>query len=247
LQATFEAHYDAGSSSAYPATVVDVHFTGYVRDNFSGIFSFEGVPGNPPYCLDYARCMSFNKQYEKTCPLGDDRPVVHRVDTTLSFRYHYRTAGRYQLALLATDDCYDVIDDGAPLSIQQTVTVAHSSTRSNGFEQPVVSARNEPTVKDGRITVIPNVDDPDGYIRTVSMDWGNGAPPSVGQYPNSDEPAKCDDHHGTDWPQTQFLLVRETSPQMAAGDYRVKMTVTSSGCDGKDEQTVTKTWTVQVP
>jgi hypothetical protein len=247
LHATVAAHYDAGSSPDYPATVVDVHFTGYVRDNFSGIFSFEGVPGNPPYCLDYATCMAFGKRYQNVCPKGDEHPSVYKVDTVMSFRYHYRTAGTYRLALLATDDCYDVIDDGGNLRVQQTVIVTHSSTRSNGPERPVVSARNEPSVKDGRITVLPNVDDPDGYIRTVSMDWGDGGPPSVTQYPNSDEPAKCADHHGADWPQTQFLLVNETSPTMPPGDYLVKMTVTSSGCDGKDEQAVTKTWTVQVP
>jgi hypothetical protein len=97
------------------------------------------------------------------------------------------------------------------------------------------------------IDCFPAYDDEDGYVTSVAIEWGDGSPDSVWNYPLSD----CVESTTT-WPSTPFDEDATDDPwdarhlYPAKGIYRAYVTVTSSGCDGKDVQVGTASTRVTV-
>jgi hypothetical protein len=88
--------------------------------------------------------------------------------------------------------------------------------------------------------VTSDVTDPDGYVRRVVIDWGDGTPPTT-----LTNDAACDDGDGRHYPvlgpfQAGYPVSAEHVFQRL-GDVRVTLTYVSTGCDGTDEQTATET------
>ena len=111
------------------------------------------------------------------------------------------------------------------------VRVTDGPKVSNGPQPPAKPDLIEQYPRDGGSFVTANVNDPDGYVRKLIYDWGDGtAPVDVGLV--ADRP--CQDSP-TQWPSSQaFTGIGHHYAK--DGTYRVTVTVVSTGCDGKDEQ-----------
>jgi hypothetical protein len=227
LTITVSTHDGAAEPADYPTTVVDVHITGTIHGGVVvGELQFDA--------FNNANTASFADASAAPCT---DR----KIDTTYSLPYQYREDGKYGV-VARIKDC------GATEFTEFTgdVSVAHASTHSNGPRQPVVNADNAATISGDSATLGVDASDDDGWISAISVDWGDGNSPSVSTFPNADNPQTCADNDGHSWPHA-ISNANLTSPSLAPGSYRVTATVTSTGCDGGDEQTTSQTVTVTIP
>lgn len=79
-----------------------------------------------------------------------------------------------------------------------------------------------------------SAEDPDGFVDSVEIDWGDGSP----RHLKSTSPKKCRAADNV-WPSASpsfGTLVPHDSP---AGTHVARVTARSSGCDGLDEQVKT--------
>lgn len=168
----------------------------------------------------------------------------------------YRYPGTYTVTVTFTPHCgtrrlSPVIGTGQ-------VTVLDGDAPSNGADTPFGDDRgvfcrkasNEygtPQPPPLHIDCVIQYEDYDGYVTSVVVRWGDGSPDSVWEFPLSE----CVDPEKT-WPRT---LPDEDDPDDASparhlypakGIYRAYVTVTSSGCDGKDVQVGTASTRVTV-
>jgi hypothetical protein len=162
-------------------------------------------------------------------------------------RHAYRFAGTWTVTVTFTPEC-----DGAavrPYIGTGTVTVGAGRALSNGPALPMA----RPDALECRphegatrtVACLPDYADEDGFLRSVVVDWGDGSRETVLAFPLSactdpkhHWPATVVDDEGPGWP---FLHRYAT-----AGEYRPTVTVTTTGCDGADAQTRTRTAPVTV-
>ncbi len=121
-----------------------------------------------------------------------------------------------------------------------TLEVAPGVTTAQGPFPPRVSAGS--TVQpEGRendhswLSLVANVEDEDGWVRRIIVDWGDGTPPTVvPQHPA----AQCRRHAVSGWPlpSVQTITTGSLVHQYAApGIYTVTVVGISTGCDGTSE------------
>jgi hypothetical protein len=73
-------------------------------------------------------------------------------------------------------------------------------------------------------------DDPDGYLRSITVTWVDGA---TGVYTNF---RGCENHDNV-WPSN--VLIIQWKQHIKPGDYTVKVTALSTDCSGGESQTIT--------
>jgi len=171
--------------------------------------------------------------------------------TTNVFRHAYRAPGTYTVTVTFDPECGGT---GEPIVGRGTVTVLPGRVLSNGPERlffyPNGADFYAPIPSDhGPLDVVatPTFEDLDGFPSRVVIAWGDGTRSVFG-----DLLGTCTET-ATAWPSTDFddeapppwWLAPHTYRQ--AGTYTVTVTVTTTGCDGRDPDTVTATGRTTVP
>lgn len=141
------------------------------------------------------------------------------------------------------------------LQMKIAVVVAPGTTSSQGQSPPqlelVLSTVDAP---EGEVALSGAAIDLDGWVRSVSVDWGDGSPAAAAS------PAAPCQSGENGWPVYGTTLMTTLPPgariggtvappthrYAAPGTYTVTVTAVSTGCDGADEQRVSRslTWTV---
>jgi hypothetical protein len=196
----------------------------------SGSWTFTAGDGSGAWGVD---------DYGEDC--GGHRPgFAHTSRLTHAYRY----PGRWVVLVRFVPTCQGV--EGPAIEGRGVITVGEGTVRSNGPEVPLpgrlpmdcswVRDRADRPSRDARCH--PEYGDEDGYVTRVAYSWGDGSKDTVFTFPLSEcvdppdhWPATYADDEGPVWG------ARHRFPRV--GTYRVRVTVTSSGCDGKDRQTRT--------
>lgn len=180
-----------------------------------------------------------------TGPVGSGRPASHFQvpgPQQLNFGpygHFYRRAGWYRVAATFTHGSSSC---GKPNSAICTgsfrVHVIGPNAASNGplFSDPAVGIYG---ITDGAFLGDLSSYDPDGYIRSMTIDWGDKT--SKRTFANH---AACIDT-ATTWPSS-YVWLRPITHHYRPGLYRIRTTMISTGCDGKSSRTTTELVTVRV-
>lgn len=156
-----------------------------------------------------------------------------------TFRHSWRRPGTYTV-YVHTRSMLQCIADPPPMETAiatLTVRVTPGASVANGamlphFDDPqVVPYDNDPL----HVTFNGGLHDEDGFVENVVVDWGDGTPRETVALP--DDP--CDDGHGTHFPVTDTYAQAEHT-YARAGTYPIEVTFVSTGCDGSDAQTGTR-------
>lgn len=170
--------------------------------------------------------------------------------------HHYRYAGTYTVTVTFTPNCG--MRKLPPVVGTGQVTVLDGDAPSNGPDVPFSDERGVfcdqasngyDAERPAPLTIdcVVEYEDFDGYVTSIVVRWGDGSPDSVWEFPLSG----CAEPERT-WPRTvddeddpdDGSPARHLYP--AKGIYRAHVTVTSSGCDGKDVQVGTASARVTV-
>jgi len=171
--------------------------------------------------------------------------AAHGSDDTFDFQHAYRRPGAFTAKAHVETTNYCSPDPATEVrDVTVTVNVLPGPEPSNGPSQP--SGFLDQTSGSGKDPAFAytyyTAGDDDGYVSRVSLDWGDGTAPDVIDYPLTD----CHDP-GTYWPRS-LTRSHDGSHQYAGpGTYTARLTVTSVGCDGKDQQTSTTEARVTYP
>jgi len=141
---------------------------------------------------------------------------------------------------VASGDCYS----GAHYAeLAGTITVLPGAANSNGPAMPEGSIEQNPEgAPVNGVGMSFGASDRDGVVRRVTIDWGDGSPPSVidvrpSDYACVDEPSAYPSAAGT------YSLDHVYATD---GSYTVTATILSTGCDGHNEQSARVTGVVTV-
>lgn len=220
--------------AAAPETTVVVRLRGSLHGSIERVDVWFTTLNNPAYADSATR----------TCTVADG--PLRPIDETYTFRTRYRAAGQQQIDVNVTTldaNCAREEAKQRQWLLTGTVDIAAGSTLSNGV-RPVSLFLDAPQVQDSKITLSARATDSDGFVSGFVVDWGSG---NSQPFPGGDS-ANCaaTENSGVFWPSGSGSGTF-TSPVLPAGNYTVKVTVTSAGCDGKDEQTTQQTVTVTIP
>lgn len=189
-----------------------------------------------------------NDQDGYSCPLGPSwgpGPVRHRTSHT------YNLEGRWAFGVTAlTPDCGPPAADG---QLFATIDVAPGSTTAQGPSLPQVTI-DRSTRPPGHendydwVSMAGQVLEEDGWIRTTTLDWGDGSPTlSLG---GALGPTTCQSTPAG-WPAPNRMVIftgTAIHQYAAAGNYTITLTAVSTACDGKSApQTGVGTHVWQVP
>ena len=163
------------------------------------------------------------------------------VEKTWTWDHAYRRPGRYKVSIVVVSAGCD--RENNTVQAEGFITVALGQLMSNGPLPPEIVVTQSPA--DGQdpslVYLSRQASDWDGYVSRVEVDWGDESPPAVYDYPLS----SCTDP-GSYWePTHQFGS--DAHRYAAAGNYDVRATVTSVGCDGKHQQVVSTRTQVTAP
>lgn len=165
---------------------------------------------------------------------------------TSSMTHAYRQPGRWTVTVRFLPHCNGMF--GTPIVGTAEVVVVDGDVSSNGPEQPRFYDGGvfvEPVDGAARtVAISARFEDYDGYLTRVAVHWGDGSPDTVVEYPLS----RCHDvpshwpytYVSGDWDAITHTYARETT-------FRAVLTATTSGCDGKQVQTVTDDFLVRLP
>lgn len=165
------------------------------------------------------------------------------LDRTLTYKRGFRKEGVYTpKVLIGTGGCSseeEVVEATTSVVIEKRLIVP-----SNGPIAPRAFAHQSwppGTSRSNTIYISPIGFDDDGFISRIAIDWGDGEPPTTIDYSLSE----CEDPQSY-WPSSSRR--EDKSHQYAAkGQYTIKVTVISTGCDGLFSQQREATTTVTVP
>ncbi|MDQ3643012.1 MAG: hypothetical protein M3450_16490 [Actinomycetota bacterium] len=183
-----------------------------------------------------------------TCPLGSSwgpGPSRHRTSHT------YNVEGRWTFGVYAsTPDCGPPAGDGQLFAM---IDVAPGTTTAQGPSLPQVlidRSSRPPGHEDDYswVSMAGQVLEEDGWIRTTTLDWGDGSPAlSLGGAwgPTTCEPTPAG------WPAPNRMVIvtgKAVHHYAAPGNYTITLTAVSTACDGKSApQTGIGTHVWQVP
>lgn len=147
------------------------------------------------------------------------------------FQHAWRAAGTYRVSVgLLTYGC-QAEPPVAQVGLETTIVVVGAAATTNGSLAPRAELRREEYTDGVRLGLAGS--DADGWVTRMVLDWGDGSSPVVltgGQEPCDDAPTRWPVSH---WGET--LGHRYPAP----GPHTVRLTVTSTGCDGGTPQTAT--------
>lgn len=153
------------------------------------------------------------------------------------FSHSYRRVGTYAIKATVTSGGACSSTPVETVRADAAVRVTAGSSPSNGPQVPSGSLnRNYPSgAGAASMTVFGYGKDPDGYVSSLVIDWGDGSNPTT---VNADM-SQCHDPETT-WPASDGLTTGDQTHQYAAaGTYAVTLTVRSVGCGGGDAQSAT--------
>ena len=151
------------------------------------------------------------------------------LDVRLPIRHAYRHAGPAAIAVFVeTEDC-DAEKDTASAATAAVITPGERP--SNGPRPPQLHlAQHRHDSRNVRKIVLPmDVADDDGTLHRLTVEWGDTTSTAIG-------PASCSDPVLT-WPSYR-QHVEPLHTYARPGRYQVRVTATSTGCDGTTRQTV---------
>lgn len=166
-----------------------------------------------------------------------------------TFTHAWRNPGTYTITVRVSSGTYcDPLPSGWE-QVERTVVVEVTSgeVRSNGPAEPdgsrlhLADFEGEPDDQPGDWLLAGTVDDRDGYVPAVTVDWGDGSAEET-----VDNEAECDDGDGRHYPRQGSIDVRAWHV-FDPGTYTVTVTWHSAGCDGLAHQTGTRTFRITVP
>lgn len=159
-------------------------------------------------------------------------------DVTHEYRHAYRRPGVYTISVKVHSSQYCSDENPETAEARLDVRVLPGDDLSNGPAAPSAGLFRMDSGWDGEpesltLDLEYSARDEDGWIERVVVDWGDGsAPQTLGP---DDDP--CEEPDGR-WPAGD--VYDAVSHEYAAeGTYEVTLTVTSAGCDGRDEQIAT--------
>ena len=164
--------------------------------------------------------------YSFSCESAPKRES-YEYDTT--FTHIYRIHAHYQLHVdMEHINCGEKGATGVTFigRYAKDLVITEGTENSNGPTMPTANPDRWDSKYGTQYEV--NLYDPDGWVRWATIDWGDGSPPELVDRPLSD----CHDPK-TYWPRTSEQVTHE---YLTPGPHRVTTKVTSTGCDGKDEQ-----------
>jgi hypothetical protein len=232
LGATLTAVTDADGSDA-PFTTLSLHVQGKIYGSLDDV--------DITYRTAGARS-TIHRDNKVTGACVPQTGQLHEIDEMVTFRYRFRLAAAYVPSVTIRTWDHNCTSGVArrEWKVLPTVDISTGSALSNGPEPIVINMSGTPQGSVIALSVASS--DPDGYIRTATVDWGAGG--SLEVLGGDSNP--CDESGGRYWPDS-WTRHNVKSPPLAAGTYTVTATVTSTGCDGKDSQSATKQVTVVVP
>jgi hypothetical protein len=199
--------------------------TGVVLDYGDGTTGLRPIPGG---ALQINAC--------------DNRGPEGAYSADHTFTHGYRRAGTYEVRVVKVVlECGEEISFGGD---PMRLTIIPGPARSNGPELPTATncvLNPESFCIDQRdgAHVFGGLSDPDGYVESVRVDWGDGTDLTEVHFPLGE----CEDP-GDRWPRGFRNLDVGGHAYSTAGSYTVRLTIVSTGCDGKDAQERTLTGTV---
>jgi hypothetical protein len=216
-------HPEAARANGYATFVVDVTYA----SEHNGAVEIDFGDGTDPLRTNDDR-ISPGQGPWNFCSGAPERWV---------FRHFYRQPGTYRITVVQQTCGFTAPPERVTAST--TLVVAPKADA----DEPDVTNGPEPVQLDAfsltpdgsGLRVVGSVGwyDRDGYVREVTIDWGDGSSPEVTTFPLSD----CDDGGGRHFPTSSGGLPLEHR-YAAAGRYVAKVTVISTGCDGTTPQTV---------
>jgi hypothetical protein len=157
----------------------------------------------------------------------------------------WRRPGTYHVAVKVYGCLsYGYVDNDKFETLSLDVRVVPGNPGSNGPASPFAAIPVAGS-GDGPMTIHAHVDagDSDGWITTISLDWGDGSPPAVVH----ESLSGCDDQGATRYPSSSIDEDVGTHRYANAGRYTLEATATSTGCDGQDAQQVVEPLPIEVP
>ncbi len=164
---------------------------------------------------------------------------------TTSFDHAYRVTGHYKVVVTARM----VTGCGSPGAVREStdgqvgVRITAGSVVSNGPVNPWGAAtlsRSGPPAPDvlgGDVTLTYRVEDYDGWITRMVVDWQDGTAPTTLDFGTDG----CTDTP-SNWPRNRREGQTTHTYTAATGIKIPTVTLTSTGCDGKDAQTPGRTF-----
>lgn len=212
------------------AQIVEV--TVDIRDNAGSVSEVLALWGDAPGQFP---------QIAPSCAAIGKAPATHE---TRELRHSYRQPGSYPIRVKVwTGHCQNT--EAESEEIQGTITIGQGATPSNGPLPPAPHIEDRRTLYDDGTPLEADFylagGDEDGYVRTVVVDYGDGTTQTIVDAPLSE----CQELNGQ-WPST-YQVGQEVSHVYVPGPYTLTVTVTSVGCDGKDAQTKSGTFTFEMP
>jgi hypothetical protein len=159
-----------------------------------------------------------------------------------SFNHRYTAAGSYTVHVtVTTGDCAPT----EQVTRESHVTVTGSepspaTTYTNGPSQPTASAASRTGDNPTYVYLNAGGGDSDGWVRLISVSWGDGTTTTAGEWPTS----SCTNATGSDHPDATHHDGNVSHHYGEPGSHTVTITVTSVACDGSHVQTGTTTSTV---
>jgi hypothetical protein len=154
-----------------------------------------------------------------------------QLDLRLPLRHAYRYPGTYPVAVtVATDGCDAPREEAAALT---AAAVTVGTFPSNGPEPArlhVADIRHDPSRR-GVVAVSGSASDADGAVAEMRLDWGHGSKETI-------QGTRCRDPI-TYWPSERQLLERKHTYRRP-GQYVVRVSTVTAGCDGQSRQTTTE-------
>jgi len=161
-------------------------------------------------------------------------PSAGPMDYHFTVRHAYRAPVSYRVKVNGFDDCRGHV----AIESDGDVHVLSGTARSNGPDAPSatvfwhnVQGENDAFTKHATAS---GTDD-DGFVRQMTLDWGDGSPPDVVTFTNCvDEPTSWP--YATGSPDRTQNTAEFSHHYASAGTYSIRATVNSAGCNGADRQ-----------
>jgi hypothetical protein len=166
-------------------------------------------------------------------------------ESDTEFGHAWRHAGTFTLTVSVESSipCSQGPPPAEDATVRLVVHVTPGLDTSNGPAQPVVTYKEAGPAFDGKPyewTVSATLSDDDGYVGTVTIDWGDGSAPATVRNDES-----CDDADGARYPSYGSLTATKNHVY-SPGKYTVTLTYSSAGCGGADVQRGSTTLPVRV-
>lgn len=148
----------------------------------------------------------------------------------------WRTPGRYVVrATVVSDNPCNAKTPREQVTLEVPVEITAGDSSGNGPAEPAGNVTVERREDTGALTGVAAVHagDADGWVGRVVVDWGDGTKP---QTVRTGEP--CDDRDGRAYPSSQVDALHVEHEYAEDDEYEVKVTLVSTGCDGRDAQLV---------